>query len=249
MKIFFITVSLFFALLPADACSEELHDIVSLGNSKFRMGSYSSAEKLYSKALALKQDSVEVNFNYACALYKQERYDYALKYFHNAFEKADYNQRGKVFFNAGNTYFKLNQLKKASDMYKDALRSNPADEAARHNLSLCILKQKRVIREEERLTMEEAQTPETEEGSFLGAVSEQDDQRIGERPEQKMHDVASRAGGIPEVSKGFAAQYKNMTRGEMEKVLEKAAKADLDILKEYWRTKINHTGGPSSKWW
>ena len=181
-------------------------------------------------ALEKSKESMELNFNYACALYKTEHFDFALKYFHKAFEKADYNARGRIFFNAGNTYYKLGQMKKASDMFKEALKLNPKDEGARHNLTLCIIKQREKATEEERLTYDETSSTETDEGSFISAISEREDQLLAE----KADNINSFYYSYPE---------------ELEKVLNKVAKDDLDILKESWRTKINHTAGYTSKGW
>lgn len=248
LKVLFILLLNILVIAPT-ARSERLHEIVALGNNHFRMKNYSSAEKAYMKALEKDKESMELNFNYACALYKREQFDFALKYFHQAFERAGYNARGKIFFNVGNTYYKLGQLKKASDMYKEALKLNPKDEGARHNLALCLLKQREKATEEERLTYEETPSTETEEGSFINSISEREDQLMAEKAEQYRLEITSKAGGAPQRLTGFAAEYKTMSRQEMEKVLNKVAKDDLDILKGYWRTKINHTAAYTSKGW
>lgn len=245
-----LTLTLLFLLANTpNSWSEGLHEIVAIGNSQFRMKNYSSAEKTYLTALEKSKESMELNFNYACALYKREQFDFALKYFHKAFERADYNARGKIFFNVGNTYYKLGQMKKASDMYKEALKLNPKDEGARHNLTLCIIKQREKATEEERLTFDETRSTETDEGSFISAVSEREDQLLSEKAEQYRLEITAKAGGVPQHLTGFAAKYKTMSKQELEKVLNKVAKDDLDILKESWRTKINHTAGYTSKGW
>ncbi len=228
---------------------EGISEIAALGNSKFKTGDYSSAEKLYLKALELRKDSMELNFNYGCVLYKREQYDYALKHFHKAFEKSDFNARSKILFNVGNTYFKLGQIGKASDMYKETLKLNPKDEAARHNLALCIKRQKENPNPEERLTFDETENPETDEGSFINTISEREDMMNGDKVEHSKQDVPSQAGGVPDHIGNFASQYKEMTNADMEKLLKKVKKHDLDILNEYWRTKINPAGGATSKRW
>lgn len=243
-----ISVSLLL-LFASQARSQGLHDIVTLGNSQFKMGNYSSAEQLYIKALDRKKDSMELNFNYGCVLYKREQFDFALKYFHKAFEKAPFQERGKIFFNVGNTYFKLGQITKASDMYKEALRLNPGDEASRHNLALCVKKQKDNLRDEERLTFDDTPNPETDEGSFINSVSEKEEQMIGDKIEQNKLDIPSQSGGVPEHLGKFVSKYKEMSRADMEKLLKNVAKGDHDLLKEYWRTKINPAGGATSKGW
>lgn len=232
-----------------NAWTNSFYDIATLGTRQFKMGNYSSAERLYVKALERNKDSMELNFNYGCVLYKLEQYDFALKYFQKAFEKADFNTRGKIFFNVGNTYFKLGQIGKASDMYKEALKLNPKDEAARHNLALCIKKKKEKPEPEERLTFDETPNPETDEGSFINSVSEREEQVYGEKMEQSKQDIPSQSGGVPEHLGSFAARYKEMSKADMEKLLKKVSKTDLDILKEYWRTKINPAGGATSKGW
>lgn len=246
-KILFAVFMLY--MIPSVCLGETLHDIVAIGNNQFMMKNYSSAEKTYLKALEAEKDSMELNFNYACALYKKEQFDFALKYFHKAFERSDYNTRGKIFFNVGNTYYKLGQLKKASDMYKEALKLNPKDEGARHNLAFCIRRQKEKATEEERLTYDETPSTETDEGGFINSISEREDQLMAKKAEQYRLEITAKTGGAPQHLTGFAEKYKTMSRQEMEKLLNKAAKEDLDILKEYWRTKINHSSAYTSKGW
>jgi len=109
------------------------------GNGKYNEQQYNEAEVLYRKALEKNIKSRKAEYNLSNSLYKQEKYDAsAAKYFGLAQEEKDHHELSRYYYNLGNSMFKANKLKESIEAYKNALRNNPEDDDARHNLQLAL---------------------------------------------------------------------------------------------------------------
>ena len=109
------------------------------GNGKYNEQQYNEAEVLYRKALEKNIKSGKAEYNLSNSLYKQEKYDAsAAKYFGLAQEEKDHHELSRYYYNLGNSMFKANKLKESIEAYKNALRNNPEDDDARHNLQLAL---------------------------------------------------------------------------------------------------------------
>lgn len=145
-------------LIPAVFFAQKERKYIRSGNDKYMASSYNNAESDYLKALDTDSLSFAANYNLGNALYKQKKYDQALsKYSYAQNLTDDPNQLTKAFSNLGNTQMKLAEqklsegnmqevmqnLQQAIESYKNALRNDPNNTAAKYNLSLAkeILKQ------------------------------------------------------------------------------------------------------------
>ena len=72
-------------------------------------------------------------------MYKQEKYEAAAtKYQGLTQQEKDRHELSRYYYNLGNSLFKANKLNESIEAYKNALRNNPADEDAKHNLQLAL---------------------------------------------------------------------------------------------------------------
>ena len=108
--------------------------VVRAGNKHFINGNYTEAEVDYKRANSI-APTFEGKFNHAGSVYKQERWDDALKEYNALLDDSTNTHRPEVFYNQGNTLFKKNSLKEAIEAYKSALRLNPSDQEAKFNLA------------------------------------------------------------------------------------------------------------------
>lgn len=76
--------------------------------------------------------NIKILFDSAVVAYKNTQYDKALKYF-TSIEQQGYKS-AYLFYNIGNSYFKLNNIPKAILYYEKALLLKPNDEDINHNL-------------------------------------------------------------------------------------------------------------------
>jgi len=106
------------------------------GNKFYKNKKFHDSEVAYQKALKKDPKSFKAIFNLGDALYKQEKYDEAIKQFSNANtqlkEKTDIS---KSYHNLGNSYLLQNKLDESINAYKSALRNNPKDMETKYNLA------------------------------------------------------------------------------------------------------------------
>lgn len=141
---------------PAKSVKQERNH-VSSGNKLYKAGHYSEAEVQYRKALEANGKSYMAQFNLASALLRQEattkgqqegdkaskRQDEAVQLLTQVAQNCpDKNIAGRANYDLGNLAYRQQQYEQAIELYKNALRNNPNDENARHNLRLAQLKLK-----------------------------------------------------------------------------------------------------------
>lgn len=109
------------------------------GNKEYFNKKYEQAEVLYRKALEKNINSRKAEYNLANALYKQNNYDAAAtKYKTLAENEKERNEKSKYFYNMGNALLKENKLDESIEAYKNAIRLNPHDQDAKHNLQIAL---------------------------------------------------------------------------------------------------------------
>lgn len=117
--------------------AQSLKKQLELADQAYNAGEFAKADSMYNATLEQGASPALADFNRGDALFRQERYEEAA----NAFEAAashsqDANERAEAYYNLGNAKMKLQDLQGAVDAYKQALRNDPTDEDARHNLML-----------------------------------------------------------------------------------------------------------------
>lgn len=112
------------------------------GNSSYGVEDYENSELKYRKALEKKNSSFDAGFNLGDALFKQEKYDEAIKQFENLSQQETTKENtAKAYHNLGNSLLQAKdeqgqpKLEEAVEAYKNALRNNPKDNETRFNLA------------------------------------------------------------------------------------------------------------------
>lgn len=127
------------ALLPAvcGVYAQQEGADVRTGNKLYEDGKFTEAEVEYRKGLQKKPDSFEANFNLGNALFRQEKYEEAMKYYGNAAAQTpdDKAKLAAAYHNIGNSLLMGNQVEQSIEAYKQALKNNPADDETRYNLA------------------------------------------------------------------------------------------------------------------
>lgn len=117
----------------ANAQSERSHirDSYRLYNDS----NYAGAQEASVKAMAENPMSYEANFNYADALFKQDKVDEALEQFEKmAAAETDKARLSELYHNIGNGYYAKGEFDKSIEAYKKSLRADPTNDATRYNL-------------------------------------------------------------------------------------------------------------------
>jgi len=115
-----------------------LPSIVNKGNKFYKKGDFKNALKNYNEAELISPNNPVIQFNKGDALYKSGKLDQVEEFFRSLTHIKNKNLRGKAYYNLGNTLFKKGAIKGAIDSYINALRLNPKDYRAKHNLELAL---------------------------------------------------------------------------------------------------------------
>lgn len=118
------------------------------GNKEYNDNKYEEAEISYRKALMEDSTFYKAQYNMGDALYKEKRYNDAVKYFNKAVENPDIDKetKAKAYYNMGNSYLQsgledkqtpnsMENFKNAVSAYQNSLKLNPKDPDAKYNLS------------------------------------------------------------------------------------------------------------------
>lgn len=108
------------------------------GNDAFSNEKYGEAEILFKKSLRANptSDLDQAIFNLGNSLYAQERYEEAADQFSQATAQIKNPiERANAFYNCGNAYLSGSKLEESIASYKEALKLNPSDYAAKYNLA------------------------------------------------------------------------------------------------------------------
>ena len=125
-----------FLLLSSMASGQALNPYAQKGDRMYRDSNYVGAEEAYRKANA-ENPSFNFQYNLANSLYQQGR----IKEAQSAYEKSISNsstspqQLSSAYYNLGNTNFHNKAYDKSIEAYKESLKLNPKDAAAKINLA------------------------------------------------------------------------------------------------------------------
>lgn len=119
------------------------------GNRYYRSGHYGEAVREYEKAVANGNDSPEIRYNLGTAYLRLGKYDDAERHLRLALRDMKPEVRQRAFYNLGNRYLEnarkggdpqaaTQMLEGALEAYKQALRLQPGDMAAKWNLELAL---------------------------------------------------------------------------------------------------------------
>ncbi len=100
-----------------------------------KKGNYPESEILYRKASDKNERSPEATFNIGDALYKQQKFDDAGKQFlDNTTQTVDADKQAAGWYNLGNSLLQANKVKESIEAYKNSLKLDPENNAAKYNL-------------------------------------------------------------------------------------------------------------------
>jgi Ca-activated chloride channel family protein len=150
-------------LLPAIATGQAGRREVAAGNRLYEEGRYDEAHEQYLEALREAPDSPIAPFNDGNALYRTEELQRAMAAYTQASESEDPVVAAQAWYNLGNTLYRQQQLQPALEAYKEALRRNPADADAKHNLEVTLEQlQQQEQQEQEQQSSDQPPDPDSE---------------------------------------------------------------------------------------
>lgn len=157
----------------------------------YREGRFAEAQKIYARSDMDYPKDLKYRYNRGCADYQASDYKGAMAAFSSVLKRAEDKEiRFRAAYNLGNAAFKQGDAASAAEYYRQAIRIDPTQEHARHNLELAL----RTL---------EAQKNEKEEKEKSSGQEEdrKDSQKEGEKDkgkEKPSPDDSSEKDGDPE---------------------------------------------------
>ena len=125
-----------FSLVCLSAFAQTDRHEVRSGNRKYRRGDYKQAEIDFRRALVKDSLSLAGNYNLAADLYRQERYDEALKYLDTVKDTAPESESAADWwYNKGAAQLQQKDYSGAKKSFRECLLLNPDDMDAKENYS------------------------------------------------------------------------------------------------------------------
>jgi tetratricopeptide (TPR) repeat protein len=211
-------------LLGFDAQAQSENQNIRRGNKDFENQKFQDAELDYRKALEKNENSFRGNFNLGNSVYRQENYEEAANAFQRAIvNQTDKNERSKAFYNFGNSMLMNQQIPESIEAYKNALRLNPDDEDARHNLAYAqqLLQQQQ---EQQQQQQEDGDKEDDDKDQKNDQQQEQQDQEQDQQQDdqQEPGEQQQKESGQPQqISRQEAERMLQALKEDEEKTMEK----------------------------
>ncbi len=175
-------IAILAAAAPAEVRAQAGRAETREGNRLYEDGHFAEAHEKYLEALLEAPDSPIIRFNDGNALYQSENYEAALESFRAAVESGDPELAAAAWYNLGNTLYRRGALPESLEAFKQALRADPADADAKHNLER-VLEQ---MQEQEQPRQGDGENDEEDEGEPQpqGGEQNRDPEQGGEQDPQ-----------------------------------------------------------------
>ena len=122
----------------AFAQNNDWQNLAKTGREFYEKGEFESAYQAFSKAKELAPENVDLDAYMAQSAYRAGKFKEAAEAYQNVTKQ---NPDTWTNYNKGNSQFKNQDLTGAIESYKEALRKDPTNEVARHNLAQALKKQ------------------------------------------------------------------------------------------------------------
>ena len=230
-KMILTIVGLTALALLATACSPSAAKLTGTGNEAFAQQAYEEALRSYQQAQAESPALAEPFYNAANVLYREGKYEEALKELQKA---ASFPQADKVaqasLFNAGNSAYNTKSWEAAIESYRQALLRNPDDVDAKHNLELALQQQQQ---EQDQQKQDQQQQDQQKQ-----------DQQTARSAEPRSAEAGSATAGSAE-SAGWPRPARSTESGPAEPVAKRPGPAGSAGPAEGWSTGRQAAG---SRW-
>jgi Ca-activated chloride channel homolog len=162
--------ALLFALLLS-GCGRSPQRVNNQGNEAYARQDYAEALSDYQQAGEKLPEAAEPVYNAGNTLYRQGDFNQSQGLLAQALQHADLRLSQKGHYNLGNVLFQGEQYGLAAEAYREALRLDPTDTDAKHNLELALQKQ-----EEQQQQQQQQQKQQQEEQQQSSSGRDEQDQ-------------------------------------------------------------------------
>jgi Ca-activated chloride channel homolog len=137
-----MAVAAFMLIAAAELKAGSLASKNKEGNRLFEQGKYEEAEKAYLEAQVKNPGKPEVIYNLGNSLIKQKKYTQGIQSLHQSIDKGNKGTQKNSWYNTGNALYSMGNFKESAEAFIQALKLDPTDSDAKHNLELALMKLK-----------------------------------------------------------------------------------------------------------
>ncbi len=156
---------------------------VEEGNRRFQAGDYERARESYREALEQAPGSSVATFNLGGSEYKLDEFSGAEESFLQAIGSGNSELLAEAHYNLANSLFKQGRMEESIEGYKQALRLNPQDPAAKHNLEFALKQQQDEQEQQQNQNEDDSSEEDQDQEEQQDEDQDQQDQQ-GESPRQ-----------------------------------------------------------------
>lgn len=236
-----------------EAVAQKERKFIRSGNELFEGEKFENSEVEYRKALDKKINSYEAGFNLGDALYKQKKYEEALKQFQTlAVNEKNPEKLGHLFHNMGNTLLENKKIDESIEAYKQSLRYNPNSPETKYNLEYARQMKKKQEEQQKKQDQNKDQNKDQKDQDKKDQDKKdqdkkdqdkkdqnknKDQQDKGDKDKDKDKDKEKQQQQQPKISKDDAKRLLEALENDEKKVQEKVQKAKAQAMKAK-KTKI-----------
>jgi tetratricopeptide (TPR) repeat protein len=185
-------VTLFFLSCSSMVFSQTEKTTIQNGNDAYKKSDFTKAINSYQEVVTKNETNATAQFNLGNALYKTGKKQEAAK----AYEKAaalmtNKTEKSNALYNKAVTLQNDKKLPESIAAYKDALKQNPANEDARHNLQL-VLKQQKEEQEQKKDNKNDKEKKDNKDEKNKKENKPKDDKKEDEKPEQGKSNISQK---------------------------------------------------------
>jgi len=232
MKKIIILISIVF--LASAVKAQQERKLIRQGNSSYHDKKYTEAEESYRKALEIKPQSVEANYNVGNVLYKQKKYlDAAAKYNSTLSSVTDKKEQANIYYNLGNSYLMANKLDESIKSYKQSLKLNPHDKETKFNLAYA-----------QRMLLQQQQQKQNNQND----KNKKDDKQKDQNKDKQNKDQQDKKDDKQQQDQK-QDQQKNISQEDANRILEAMQNDEKELQKKLKMEKVQKEKGKTLKNW
>jgi Ca-activated chloride channel homolog len=242
MRSYFVII---LSIISFQVFSQTDRKFIRSGNGVYKEGKFQEAEIEYRKALEKDSGSFKANYNLGNALYKQHQYDAALQKYAGLIQTREgSDELNRYYYNLGNAFFEKGEYNESIDAYKNALRNDPHDLDAKHNLQLALRKLSEQKQNQNKDNQQQNTEQKNQQENNAGKNKNDDNQK---------QDEANQPNNQENQEKGKPDQPQNVkgeiSRENAERILQALENEEKDVIKKVQEQKERMKKDPLEKDW
>lgn len=184
-------------------------EAMEVGNKAFDANLFDAALNAYAIAGESMPERSEPLYNSANTMYRQERFREAIRMYDELLAGQDLELADRTTYNAGNALYEAGEHEQAIEMYKQALRYDPNDMDAKHNLELAL-----AHRVEPQPPPEQQQQDQQQEEQQQQQQQQQDQQQDQQQQQQSQQQDQQQQEGQPQEGENEGEPQEGENEGE-----------------------------------